>query len=108
MYIKNTQAMRDLGRVCAGKYQKILLHGVLGAGKTTFVKWFAQWLGLDPQSVHSPTYTYINMYDEKLLHIDMYRLETAKDLIEKWILDAIAHHDFIVIERPKFEHYYID
>ncbi|MBO7095090.1 tRNA (adenosine(37)-N6)-threonylcarbamoyltransferase complex ATPase subunit type 1 TsaE [bacterium] len=38
---------------------------------------------MDPKKVQSPTYTYVNVYDDKLLHIDMYRLETFKDLIEK-------------------------
>ena len=74
----------------------------LGSGKTTFAKWFAEWLWIDPKKVQSPTYTYVNVYDEKLLHIDMYRLETFEDLIEKWIIDLINEYNYILIEWPKW------
>jgi len=74
----------------------------LGSGKTTFTKWFAEWLWIDPKKVQSPTYTYVNVYDEKLLHIDMYRLETFEDLIEKWIMDLINEYEYILIEWPKW------
>ena len=74
----------------------------LWSGKTTFTKWFAEWLWIDPKKVQSPTYTYVNVYDEKLLHIDMYRLETFEDLIEKWILDLINEYEYILIEWPKW------
>ena len=74
----------------------------LGSGKTTFAKWFAEWLWIDPKKVQSPTYTYVNVYDEKLLHIDMYRLETFEDLIEKGIMDLINEYEYILIEWPKW------
>ena len=74
----------------------------LWSGKTTFTKWFAEWLWIDPKKVQSPTYTYVNVYDEKLLHIDMYRLETFEDLIEKGIMDLINEYEYILIEWPKW------
>ena len=74
----------------------------LWSGKTTFTKWFAEGLWIDPKKVQSPTYTYVNVYDEKLLHIDMYRLETFEDLIEKWIMDLINEYEYILIEWPKW------
>ena len=74
----------------------------LGTGKTTFTKWFAEWLWIAPKKVQSPTYTYVNIYDEKLLHIDMYRLETFEDLIEKGIMDLINEYEYILIEWPKW------
>jgi len=85
------------------KYENILfLVGNLWSGKTTFTKWFAEWLWIDPKKVQSPTYTYVNVYDNKLLHIDMYRLETFEDLIEKWIMDLINEYEYILIEWPKW------
>ncbi|MFZ5341811.1 MAG: tRNA (adenosine(37)-N6)-threonylcarbamoyltransferase complex ATPase subunit type 1 TsaE [Patescibacteria group bacterium] len=33
--------------------------------------------------MQSPTYTYMNIYDNKFLHIDLYRMEDEKDFIEK-------------------------
>ena len=80
----------------------LFLVGNLWSGKTTFAKWFAEWLWIDPKKVQSPTYTYVNVYDEKLLHIDMYRLETFEDLIEKWIMDLINEYEYILIEWPKW------
>ena len=74
----------------------------LWSGKTTFTKWFAEGLWIDPKKVQSPTYTYVNVYDNKLLHIDMYRLETFEDLIEKWIMDLINEYEYILIEWPKW------
>ena len=74
----------------------------LWSWKTTFAKWFAEWLWIDPKKVQSPTYTYVNIYDDKLLHIDMYRLETFEDLIEKWIMDLINEYEYILIEWPKW------
>ena len=74
----------------------------LWSWKTTFAKWFAEWLWIDPKKVQSPTYTYVNIYDDKLLHIDMYRLETFEDLVEKWIMDLINEYEYILIEWPKW------
>ena len=74
----------------------------LWSWKTTFTKWFAEWLWIDPKIVQSPPYTYVNIDDNKLLHIDMYRLETYEDLIEKWLMDLINEYDYILIEWPKW------
>lgn len=58
----------------------VCLVGNLGAGKTTLVQGMAQgWGALDP--VSSPTYIIVNEYrradDQKLYHLDAYRLESA-------------------------------
>jgi tRNA A37 threonylcarbamoyladenosine biosynthesis protein TsaE len=50
----------------------------------------------------------MNVYNEKLLHIDMYRLEHSTDLLHKWLLDAIDQHDYVVIEWPKRTEQYAD
>lgn len=102
MLIHSPQEMFDLGKEYAHTHKKIALHGELWAGKTLFTKGFASGLGIDEKTIQSPTYTYINVYAEKLLHIDMYRLESAQDLIQKWIFDQIQNFDHIIIERPKF------
>ena len=97
--------MINLWKELAKKYKKILLYGDLWAGKTSLTKGFAQWLWIESNLVQSPTYTYINTYDNKLIHLDLYRLENIQDLIEKWIQDQLEDFDFVVIERPKFEDY---
>ena len=80
----------------------LFLVGNLWSWKTTFTKWFAEWLWIDPKKVQSPTYTYVNVYDDKLLHIDMYRLDTFEDLVEKWIMDLINQYEYILVEWPKW------
>ena len=101
--ISSPEAMHQYGKELAGWYPVIFLSGDLGVGKTTFAKGFAEWLGIDPAKVQSPTYTYLNIYDNKLLHVDMYRLEQFDEMIEKGILDQLSNFSYILIERPKWE-----
>ncbi len=100
--------MEIFGKDLAQKHKNILLNGELAAGKTTFVRGFVQWLWLDHTQVSSPTYAYLNIYDQTVVHIDMYRLEQENELIEKWLLDAIMDHEYVLIERPKRTEHYID
>jgi len=86
----------------AKEHKILLLQWELGAGKTLLTKWFAQGLWLNHHAVQSPTYAYLNVYESKLLHIDMYRIKEYSELVEKWIIDQINEFEYIVIERPKF------
>jgi tRNA threonylcarbamoyladenosine biosynthesis protein TsaE len=88
--------------------KKIVLYGELGAGKTTFTKWFTEGIGINPIKVQSPTYTYMNVYDEKLLHIDMYRLTEASQMLHLGLLDQIEKYPYVIIERAKRPEQYID
>lgn len=102
MLIKSPEEMLIFWKKLSLKSKILLLEWDLGAGKTLLTKWFADWLWIDKNAVQSPTYAYINIYENKLLHIDMYRIERYEDLIEKWILDQINHFDYIIVEWPKF------
>ena len=104
MLIKSPEAMHELGKTLAKDHKILLLQWELGSGKTTLAKWFAESLGIDPKYVQSPTYTYLNIYEDKLLHIDMRRLNDHKELVEKGILDQISQFDHVIIERPKHTH----
>ena len=101
--IKSPEQMHDLGKDLAKNHKILLLHGDLGAGKTTLIKGFAEQIGINPQIVQSPTYAYVNIYEDKLLHIDMYRLDSLEEMIEKGILNQISEFEWIVIEWPKRE-----
>ena len=74
----------------------LILSGVMGAGKTTFVRGLAQGLGATV-AVSSPTYTYIHEYPTAkglLVHIDAYRLENPNKLwqmgLEEYLETAFA------------------
>jgi tRNA threonylcarbamoyladenosine biosynthesis protein TsaE len=61
----------------------IALDGDLGSGKTTFIKGLAKGaLQIDPHTVSSPTFNYLNIYcgnGIELYHFDIYRLRHADD-----------------------------
>lgn len=83
----------------------ILLHGELGAGKTTFTRYLAKELGSD-EDVSSPTFTLINRYDwggRLVYHLDLYRLESGRD-IDYLDLDSIFDHAskgaLVLVEWP--------
>lgn len=53
-----------------------LLHGALGAGKTTWTRGFLKGLGGDPDEAASPTYAVLHRYatpSGHLFHLDLYR-----------------------------------
>ena len=102
MKIENPEQMHEYGKALAQHYSILLLEWELWAGKTTLIKGFAEGLGIDPNLVQSPTYAYLNIYADKLLHIDMYRLKSFEELIEKGILNQISEFETVVIERPKW------
>lgn len=82
----------------------ILLHGDLGAGKTTFVQGFAS--GLKQRGevrVQSPTYSFVRTYPTEpvLHHLDLYRV-TKGDVPEDIGLDDMLaeKNAFVCIEWP--------
>lgn len=83
------------------------LFGDLGAGKTTFIQGFAKGLGIK-QKIISPTFVIMKSYklqsrvlgtSHKLIHIDAYRLENPKELIElNWNELINSPHNIILVE----------
>lgn len=78
----------------------ILLRGDLGAGKTTLVKGIAEGFGAArAEDVTSPTFTLIHEYRGPrvtLYHIDLYRIETEREL-ETLALDDLRAPDSILL-----------
>ena len=87
----------------------ILLHGDLGAGKTTLTQGIARGLGI-AGSVQSPTFTLVAEHDGvgadgrplRLYHLDLYRLSGAADLDSFGFEDYLAPPDGLaVVEWPE-------
>ncbi|MDE1970787.1 MAG: tRNA (adenosine(37)-N6)-threonylcarbamoyltransferase complex ATPase subunit type 1 TsaE [Patescibacteria group bacterium] len=63
----------------------VSLEGELGAGKTTFMKGFAEGLHMK-ETMTSPTFIIFRVFDlarsvfKRLYHVDCYRLESYEDL----------------------------
>ncbi len=79
----------------------VVLRGELGAGKTTLVKGWVKALGAgEPEEVTSPTFTLVHEYDGpkvKLYHLDLYRLETERELATLGLEDMAGEPDALVL-----------
>ncbi len=91
-------------RLAAGLFPGavILLNGDLGAGKTTLAQGIAKGLGI-LESVTSPTYAIVNEYPLArlpLFHADVYRLNSAHDLVSAGIAERVGEEGVWVVEWP--------
>lgn len=64
----------------------ILLEGGMGAGKTVLAKGIARGLGIGAE-VTSPTYAYVNAYEDRLFHFDCYRIVSERQAYELGLAD---------------------
>jgi tRNA threonylcarbamoyladenosine biosynthesis protein TsaE len=99
----------DVGRKLAALLkppQLLLLRGELGTGKTTLVKGIAQALdAAEPDEVTSPTFTLLHEYDGtqngkpvKLFHIDVYRLESERQLETLGFEELLTSDALVLVE----------
>jgi tRNA threonylcarbamoyladenosine biosynthesis protein TsaE len=91
------------GRTLAGLLvppKLVLLRGDLGAGKTTLVKGIAGAFEAAPEEdVTSPTFTLVHEYrgpKATLYHIDLYRIDTPREL-ETLALDDLRSENAILL-----------
>ncbi len=80
----------------------VLLRGDLGAGKTTLVKGIAAGFGAASEDeVTSPTFTLVHEYSgptATLYHIDLYRVDTQRELETLGLDDLMGDNSILLIE----------
>lgn len=91
----------------------VSLYGEMGAGKTTFIKWLCEQLGVH-DAVNSPTFAIVNVYDvdsrnlpcgkkegiEDIYHFDCYRLRNLQEALDLGAQDYIDSGCYCLIEWP--------
>jgi tRNA threonylcarbamoyladenosine biosynthesis protein TsaE len=101
---------RDLAPLLTPR-KLVLLRGDLGAGKTTLVKGIAQgFQAALEEDVTSPTFTLVHEYrgpSATLYHIDLYRVDTPRELETLGLDDLMSGNGVLLIEWgekfPRFE-----
>ena len=103
----------ELGRRLAAELKPgsiVLLRGDLGTGKTTMVKGIAEGFeAAKADDVTSPTFTLIHEYRGlavTLYHIDLYRIDTQRELDTLALDDLMTRHSILLIEwGEKFQRF---
>ena len=85
----------------------IFLYGEIGVGKTTFVRFFINYLenkkGIINSDVLSPTFNIVYDYNVggiKILHYDLYRLKNYKDISQLGMFETSKDH-IKIVEWPE-------
>lgn len=90
-------AMMGSTRVC-------LLHGDMGAGKTTFVKAVCNVLGVT-ETMSSPTFAIINEYrtdnDDAIFHFDFYRIRSEAEAYDIGTEEYFYSGHYCFVEWPE-------
>ena len=97
--IRDLSGLDDINHLIKEKLPKggiVLLRGDLASGKTTLVKSFVKFLGLDVE-VSSPTFSVMNVYGDAVYHYDIYNEGTAK-FIESGLLENLEKKGYHFIE----------
>ena len=85
------------------------LYGDLGSGKTTFMKYLAEYFGIT-ETIQSPTFVIMKIYQtsshnevfKHLIHIDAYRLEKESEMLNLGWQEIISDSkNLICIEWPE-------
>jgi len=82
----------------------VLIHGEMGAGKTTFVQALLQHMGIQ-ETKGSPTFAIIEAYDsdafQKIYHIDAYRLNSDEEAASVGLDELFEENALFLIEWPE-------
>lgn len=81
----------------------VLLSGEMGAGKTTLIKQFCQFLGIEDE-VSSPTFSLVNEYESNIgpvYHFDLYRIRSVEELYDIGYEDYFFSGYLCLVEWPE-------
>jgi tRNA threonylcarbamoyladenosine biosynthesis protein TsaE len=88
-------------QVIAQNPQKVILfNGLMGVGKTTFIKALSKRLGVE-NPTSSPTFSLVNEYQAKeglVYHFDVYRLKNEMEALDFGIEDYLYSGNWCFIE----------
>jgi len=87
----------------SGSCRVWLIHGEMGAGKTTLIKSICEQLGVE-DNVTSPTFSIINEYQtatEPIYHFDFYRVSTLEEALKAGVEDYFYSGHYCFIEWPE-------
>ena len=108
--VQSLESMKHLASSLAKTSPKrgcIALNGTLGAGKTQFVRYFCETLGVSADSVSSPTYVLMQRYaspSNLIYHLDFYRLKSVDEAWDLGIDELFEKPLLVLIEwAAKFE-----
>jgi tRNA threonylcarbamoyladenosine biosynthesis protein TsaE len=104
---KDTKSLSISISKIIGKGDIILLYGDIGVGKTTFVRFLINHLenknGIRKSDVLSPTFNIVYDYEVnnvKILHYDLYRLKSYKDIAQLGMFETSKNH-IKIVEWPE-------
>ena len=110
MNLNSTQDTKSLSISISkiiGKGDVIFLYGDIGVGKTTFVRFLINHLenknGIRESDVLSPTFNIVYDYEVKnvkILHYDLYRLNSYKDIVQLGMFETSKDH-IKIVEWPE-------
>ena len=105
--LKDTQNFsKNISRIISAG-DIIFLYGEIGVGKTTFVRFFINYLesknGIKNSDVLSPTFNIVYDYDIgniRILHYDLYRLKNYKDISQLGMFET-SNDSIKIVEWPE-------
>ena len=83
----------------------IALYGSMGAGKTTFTAALCRALGIDGESLSSPTFALVNEYRTRsggsVFHFDFYRIDKIAEALDIGFYEYIDSGCLCIMEWPE-------
>ena len=82
----------------------VLFNGLMGAGKTTFIKALCKSLGVQ-DITSSPTFSLVNEYktpdEQRIYHFDLYRIHAEVEALDMGIEEYLYSGNWCFIEWPE-------